>query len=91
MSKFGYFPRFTSCSVAEEMLDWLAKQKNALLVNMDGQWCLTIRGKQFKGEVLVHVLIEAESMIDDEPTTEQKSNIRKKRQALGAVSGDNSE
>lgn len=90
MSVFGYFPRFTSASVAEEMLDWLNIQENVILARADKEWCLTIKGHKFRNLDLVSLLIDAESMIDDEPATEQKSDIRKKRQAFGAVSGDNS-
>ena len=90
MSRFGYFPRFTSCSVAEEMFDWLAKQKNIVLAKADNEWCLTIKGNQFRGEDLVTLLIDAESVIDDN-SKETADDIRKKREAIGAVSGDHPE
>ncbi len=90
MSKFGYFPRFTSCSVAEEMLDWLAERKNVVLARAEDEWCLTIKGNQFRGKDLVALLIDAENMVDDEPN-ETKDDIRKRREAVRAITGDNSE
>jgi len=89
MSAVGYFPRFTSSSVAEDTLDWLAERKNIMLVRADKEWHLTIDKEKFVGGDLITLLIEAECMIDDEPN-EQQSDIRKKSKAFGAVSGDNS-
>jgi hypothetical protein len=60
MSTPGYFVRFESSSVAEEMLNWLARRKNVVLARADDEWCLTIKGHKFRNKDLVTLLIDAE-------------------------------
>lgn len=65
MSAFGYHVRYTSSSIAEDMLEWLSERKNVVLARAEKEWHLTVGKEKFTGEDLTQLLIEAQCMIDD--------------------------